>query len=598
MPTLELSTTAVSFLLAEPGQVQVPQTVSVTQSTVAQETVPVTLSFVPNESNTDAFVVRLYSYSVVVRPHGGAAIGAPNWLANAADPGTAGEVQFGLADTFYALQVDLTAPVDPVPGAFVSVVEVSWPGGSQLVTLSAGTAELTATVVDRQPVVLTPGGSATVSVQLNWQSAQADVANVTVSQASYPPPASPGVHVAARTVAMPAVFQEVGGGPKQPLGGGAGKTAPHSELELQRSARVDVPLSAGVDSEPGDDQLIYLSAQVAGLPQVSEAAVDLRLEIPPLPVKMSSSANGQYILRGTSIQPELTIVAPGALTSLNIAPVNAIYVSSIPGGEATSGPADVTVSWADELRNPAGPGWRLEIGEGTATYPFTVDVGGAADGGVVDIPLHWTAYDGGLSGDTIIQVSVLPSALQITGQDRYAKLTVAFQIVMTANGKLTLAGTASVPPSEIWPQEYTFAFGMSATNPQGVALRAAQTGTIGGILGVLTSHTDNFAHAGLWNGPGCWVDTQNAAQALAAWAAICTASISTAERYGPDAAGIVEGLLTGGVPIALVGDGLSKFVQWIGHEANVIAHDFSGTDYTDSDDNAWAEGDETDEEGD
>ncbi len=443
------------------------------------------------------------------------------------------------------VRIDFNPPSTPLPEVWSGVVTLSWSAGSTELMVSGTTAQLGMSIVTPQPIQLTPGGNATVSIKLEYDSVDASTVSVNVGPSTNSEFSSvAGLYIPSKTVSMPPGYVE--GQPAKnkynPLPGGVIKNQPI--LNVHRIVTFELPVTAGVTTEPGDNQAAYivltapsLSEQIAG-PFFYKALFN----IPPLPVKISPPTEVNNLLAGTSIQVPLRIVALGAETTLKFGAATASYESSIPGGSPKSGPAAVTVTSGNVA---------IGSGTGNTTVDITVSAPANALGAVVSIALPWTAYDGALEGTTIFQVNLLPQSISLIGSINYAKLTGSYAWSLNANGYSYFSGNVHVPASEILSQEYAVGISLSAENPQNKKLIVAHSGTLGNaVFGTaLGDDNDSWNDAGRWNGPNCWIDSNNSGTILAAWAQICDAARTVTANYSPDALDTVVGILAGVLPV-------------------------------------------------
>ncbi len=491
----------------------------------------------------------------------------------------------------YSLTVNFTAPATPMPGNWTGTVLVSWEGGSTQIALDATTADLSATIVSKQPIELTPGGNATVSVKLDFNSLDTSAVEVKVAAAAHPPkPDLSGLNITAKTVKMSPTYvsETVSGNPKSgnPALANSGATGiPHKEQVLvqHRTATVEIPISAGVSTQPGNKQAFYLAVTCASLPAPvgGERDYEVLFDVPPLPVKISPPDKTVNLLAGSTASVQLSVAAAGANTLLDMGAASATYESAIPGGGAMSGKADVKVTWPSYENN--GGKIQIPIGGGKIETSFSISAPASAQGGVVSIALPWSAYDGKSKGTTVVQINLLPTSIQLTGKLGYAKLSGSYVWSLNADGYSYFTGSVTVPYTEVLAQDYACGIVLSATNAGGAHAGVTHSGTMGGAIGTFFGDdSDSWSDVSRWNGAGGWINSNDAATILDAWAQLCEASRTVSVNYSPDALDTVIGILTGATALECVFFGLYEAGKCVWTAAG--SADSGGDDGGDGDD--------------
>ena len=559
MPSIEFSSPSVNFGVCGPGP-QPSQYVTLTVSTA--QPLPFTIELA--SATNSGFVATVCSSVTAPSIHGSPVTTTTNIASTSSSvapaSGTLTATPTTSTNIHTLLRIDFTPPATPLPLAWSGMVTISWSGGSAELQLSGTTAQLGLKITSAQPTPVTPGQTATVAITVEYDSVDAATISVDLGPSTnslYPEIAE--LTIPSKTLSMPATYIA---GTDSPPNKGLGSTtvvktgvgAP--TLNVHRTATLELPVSAGVTAEPGNNQLAYIVLSAPSLPEEIAGPFYYKalFNVAALPVKITPPAGTINLLAGTSASVILAVEEPGAQTSLEFGSATLSYGTSIPGGKVMSGSPNVTVTTGS-----------FNIGHNSGnSATFKLSAPASALGAVVNISAPWTAYKGMLKGTVSFQVNLLPQSIQLNGSANYAKLTGSYAWNLNASGYSYFTGNVHVPVSEILSQSYACGVSLSAENSQKKPLAVMHSGTIGNpITGVVGDTSSSWNDAGRWNGsaPQTWMNSSNPATILAAWAQICGATRKESSNYSPDAVGTVIGILTGVTPVEGVVAGIIIAVE-------------------------------------
>jgi hypothetical protein len=456
--------------------------------------------------------------------------------------------------TSLMLEVDFNVPTTPVPNAWSDNVVLSYPQGSDteelFIAVTGSSAQFTANVSSSQPIKLTPGGNGKVAIEIRYNTVDTSPINVTAALATYSPlPVIPGLTAIPTTAIMSAEYAELApssGGKKGPVT--TSPLNPEKVLIPFRSATLEVQVSAGVLTEPGDNQQAAFSVSAPNLAApFAILPLQVSFNIPPLPIKISPPANTVNLIAGQSASATLNVKIAGANTTINMGPPSSEYTGQINNTGPGSGTAPIAVSW---------PNGVAQLSDGENIISISAP---ASATGVATVSLPWSAYDGLTKGTVQFQVNVLPQTAVFGGNYTYAQMTGSWQWLLNVAGYSYFMGNAHVPSDEVASQSYAIGAALiGVLNPANQLLWVSHSGTIGSaITGVaFGDETDSFGDASQWNGPSGWINTSDPTTILSAWYQICFGNTQFAATYSPDIGEIFSGIFGGILPLGAIGQGL------------------------------------------
>jgi len=105
------------------------------------------------------------------------------------------------------VRVDFSPPATPVPEAWSGLITLSWPGGSTQLSLTGTTAQLGLKVTSAQPVAITPGDSATIALQVEYDTVDAAPVSVNVGPSTNTEfPELAGLGIPTKPVSLPPAY--------------------------------------------------------------------------------------------------------------------------------------------------------------------------------------------------------------------------------------------------------------------------------------------------------------------------------------------------------------------------------------------------------
>jgi hypothetical protein len=513
----------------------------------------------------------------------------------------------GLLGAF--LQINWVAPQTPIPEVWSATVTLSWTGdvsGSTTLAVTGTTTQIFLSVATPQPVAITAGGDATVSLQVHYDTVDPATISFDVGPSNvFGFPELAGLTIQPTTLSMPADDVKAAT-PKTGLGkpgqlGVVPSTGDITVLNVHRVGTVNVSVSAAITTVPGNNQAGSIQVASAALPAKIAGPIPTKVlfNIAPAPITVTFPSSPITLVAGASTKFQYAIKCPGAQTTLTFGAATATYQSPIPAGGSASGAAKVTVTIANPLI-----GVDTDIGtNGSATCQVSAPktVGSTAVlGGVVKVSLPWTAYNGALSGTVTFEVTLLPFAVVTQGPINENGLTGNYMWALNVDGYSDFSGTLGAS-GIVFENDYAAIVTSSAVNSQKVPLVATSTGTIGNVLNIGGAST-SWSFSGLWNGSGCWMDTSDHDTIVSTWADICASSVSVNANASVDTGDAILGVLLAGLaaPAAIVVVAVENVITcaatYLGDES-IIGHFGDGIlDCSDDDQDPDGEGEDDDGE--
>ncbi|MGH3970952.1 MAG: hypothetical protein ACRDTV_23280 [Mycobacterium sp.] len=540
-PLIQVMATSMDFG-PEPAGVSLSQQTELTVGGTA----PIEVTIAMASGGTNGYSAKLWWITHLV--HGGT---SPSLVASTSGPTASGPITppkpittpVPTPVTSYAIEVDFDVPATPDPNTWSDTVVLSWPQGSAtqelFIALTGSSAQFNATVSSSQPITLSPDGTATVAIEIRYNTVDPSPIDVTADLATYAPlPVIPDLTAIPTTATMSAEYLTTtsGAGGKTPAHPTTAAPAnPEKVLVPFRSVTLKVPVSAGVLTAPGNNQEAAFSVSSPNLPTAwGVEPLRVAFDIPPLPVTFSLPQPTINFIAGQSVSTTLKVNIEGANTAVNIGPPSAVYTAQVTARGPGTGAAPLTISW---------PSWVLPAADGAIQLaggetPFTITAPASA-AGVATVSLPWSAYDGQRTGTYQFQVTVLPLTIAYGGNFSYAELSGNWRWALNSAGFSWFTGTTEWNGDPFNSDEYIVGAVLNVANAANQLLWVSNSGGTGGY----------WNNAGQWNGAHGWINTADPTTILNTWQQICFGSTQFLVNYG-----VIEGDGSGAeIPIRLNG---------------------------------------------